>query len=53
MSCGAGRRQGLDLAVLWLWPRPAAAAPMSPLGWEPPYATSAALKKPKKKKNRN
>ena len=33
-----------DLALLWLWCRPAAAAPVRPLAWEPPYAESAALK---------
>ena len=27
MSCGIGRRCGSDLALLWLWYRPAAAAP--------------------------
>ena len=26
MSCGIGRRRGLDLALLWLWCRPAAEA---------------------------
>ena len=34
-----------DLALLWLWCRPAAAAPIRPLAWELPYATGAALKK--------
>ena len=24
--------------MLWLWRRPAAAAPIRPLAWEPPYA---------------
>ena len=45
MSCGVGHRHGLDLAWLWLWCKPAAAAPGS---WDPPYATGAALKKKKK-----
>jgi len=36
---------GSDPALLWLWCRPAAAAPIRPLAWEPPYATSAAVKK--------
>ena len=27
-----------DPAWLWLWRRPAAAAPIGPLAWEPPYA---------------
>ena len=37
-----------DLAWLWLWCRPAAAAPIGPLAWEPPYASGAALKRKKK-----
>ena len=40
-----------DLALLWLWCRPAATAVIGPLAWESPYAMSAALKKKKKKKN--
>ena len=51
MICGVGHRHGLDLALLWLWPRPAAVAPIRPLSWEAPYAACAALKRPKKKKN--
>ena len=27
-----------DPALLWLWHRPAATAPIRPLAWEPPYA---------------
>ena len=50
MSCGVGCGQGSDLVLLWLWCRPAAAAPIRPLAWEPHYATSAALKKRQKKK---
>ena len=52
MSCGVGRRCGSDLALLWLWRRPAATAPIRPLAWDPPHAASVALKgqKPKKKK---
>ena len=38
MSCGAGRRHGLDPELLWLWGGPAAAALIRPLAWEPPYA---------------
>ena len=34
-----------DLALLWLWCRPAAAAPIQPLAWEPPYAAGVALKR--------
>ena len=45
MSCGVGCRCGLDLALLWLWCRPAATALILPLAWEPPYATS--VKRPK------
>ena len=48
MSCGVGHRRGLDLALLWLWCRPAAAAPIQTLVWELPYAISAALKSKKK-----
>ena len=50
MSCGIGRRRGLDLELLWLWCRPAATALILPLAWEPPYAVRAALKRQKKKK---
>ena len=39
-----------DLALLWLWHRPAALAPIRPIAWEPPYATCTALKKTKDKK---
>ena len=41
---GEGHECGLDLALLWLWCRPAAMA------WYLPYAAGAALKKKKKKK---
>ena len=34
-----------DLALLWRWYRPAAAAPIRSLAWELSYATGAALKK--------
>ena len=34
-----------DLALLWLWHRPAAVAPIRPLAWESPYAAGVALKK--------
>ena len=39
-----------DLALLWLWCRTAAAAPIRPLACEPPYALGVALKSKKKKK---
>ena len=49
MSCGVGHRRGLDLALLWLWRRPAATAPIQLLAWEPPYALGVALKRQKNK----
>ena len=52
MSCGVGYRCGSDLALLWLWHRPAATAPIRPLSWEHPYATGAALKGKKDKKKK-
>ena len=39
-----------DPALLWLWRRPAATAPIRPLAWEPPCAAVAAPKRQKKKK---
>ena len=51
MSCGVGCRRGSDLALLWLWRRPVATAPIGPLAWESPYAAGAAqeiAKRPKK-----
>ena len=56
MSCGVGRRRGSDPALLWLWHRPVATAPIRPLAWEPPYAAGAAQKeiaKRQKKKETN
>ena len=47
MSCGVGQRHSSDLALLWLWCRPAAVGPIRPLAWESPYAAGAALKKKK------
>ena len=52
VTCGVGCKLGLDLALLWLWCGPSAAAPIQPLSWEPPYATSGALKSKKKKKKK-
>ena len=45
-SCGIGCS---DPALLWLWRRPATAAPVQLLAWEPPYAAGVALKRKKKK----
>ena len=39
MSCGVGRRCGLNL--VWLWRRLAVATPVQSLAWELPYATDA------------
>ena len=38
-----------DPALLWLWCRLAATAPIHLHTWEPPYAMGAALKRQKKK----
>jgi len=51
VSCGVGRKRGLDPELLWLWCRLVATAPIRPLAWDPPYATGAALEKAKKDKN--
>ena len=34
-----------DMALLWLWHRPAATALIRPLAWELPYVMGEALKK--------
>ena len=47
LCCCVGCRCRLDLALLWLWHRPAAVALIWPLAWENPYASGAALKKSK------
>ena len=52
MSCGVGHRRGLDPALLRLWHRLAAVAPIRAIAWELPYATGAATKKKKKKKRK-
>ena len=49
MSCDVGHRFGSDLALLWLWRRLAATAPIRPLAWEAPHAANASLKIQKKK----
>jgi len=52
VNCGVGQRYGSDLALLWLWCRPAAVTLIRPLAWEPPYAVGAALKRQKTKKKK-
>ena len=52
MSCAAGRRPGLDPALLCLWRKTVATAPIQPLAWEPPYAAGAALEKGEEKKKK-
>ena len=47
-----GHRCGPDLALLWLWHRPAAAALTQPLAWELPNARDEALKKKKKERKK-
>ena len=49
MSCGVGRRCGSNPALLWLWHRLTATAPIRPVAWEPPYAVGAAQEMEKKK----
>ena len=51
VSCGLGRRGDSDLALLSLWHRPEATAPIRPLAWELPYAKGAALKRQNKTKS--
>ena len=53
ISCGVGCRRGWDPALLWLWRRLAATAPVRPLAWEPPYAMGVAPKNSKKKRRNN
>ena len=45
MRCSIVCGSGLDLALLWLWCRPAPVAPIRPLAWEPPYAVGVTLGK--------
>jgi len=46
-----GGRRGSNLALLWLWWRLAASAPIGPLAWELPYATGILKKNKGRKKN--
>ena len=50
MSCGVGHRLGSDPALLWLWRRPVATAPIRPLAWEPPHAMGVAQEMAKRQK---
>ena len=52
VSCVVGHRCGSDLALLWLWCKPSATAPIQPLAWEFPYAAGMSLKRQKKKKKK-
>ena len=52
MSYGIGHRQGLDPTLLWLWYRPAAAAPNEPLAWEL-HEHSLKRQKKERKKEKN
>ena len=53
VSCGGGCRSGSDPALLWLWHRLVAIAPIRPLAWESPYAARAAQEMAKDKKKKN
>ena len=50
MSCGVARKPGSDYALLWLWHRPEATAPILSLAWKPPYAMGVTLKEIKRQK---
>ena len=50
MGCGVGCRCGSDPALLWLWCRQAAMAPIRPPAWEPPYAERVAQEMAKRQK---
>ena len=52
MSCSVGGRCSSGLALLWLWRRLAAVAPIGSLAWELPYAAGAALKRQKTKRQK-
>ena len=52
IRCSVGHRCGSDLALQWLWHRPAVAGPIQPLAWESLCAAGVALKRPKKKKTK-
>ena len=50
MSCGVSHRCDLDPALLWLWRRLVAIAPIGPLAWEPLCAAECSPRKGKKTK---
>ena len=52
MSCGVGHRHSSEPVLLWLWRRPAAAALIRPLPWEPPFAAGTAPEKAKRQKKK-
>ena len=52
MSCGVGRRCGSDLALLWLWCRPAATAPIQPLALGTSICHGSGPRKGKKTKKK-
>ena len=37
------------MTLLWLWHRPAAAAPIRPLAWDLPYMEGVAIERKKRK----
>ena len=48
LDLSIGCKHGLDLVLLWLWCRLAAATLILPLAWEFPYDAGVALKRKKK-----
>ena len=50
MGCGVGRVCGSNLALLWLWHRLVATAPIRPLAWGEEKEKKKKDKKKKKKK---
>ena len=52
LSCSADHSYGSDPALLWLWCRLAAAAPMRPLAWKHPHVTGSAPKCKNKRTNK-
>ena len=52
-GCSIGRRSGSDLVLLWLWRRLAAVTLIKPLAGKLQYASGAAVKTNKKKKQKH